>query len=298
MSHDEPVYALDEEEAYPGDVSRRTARRTTLLAIIVALVAVGGFGVVVWYAYNQGIRQGSEAVAPVIRAPAEVKRKPDEPGGMDVPHQDKLVYDRLSPDEERPTLERLLPPPETPVARPEPEPQPTPEPAPAPQPEPAAAAPTPEVARAPDPEPELAAVAPTPPVPEPPVAEAPAPEPAPQVAVTPEPAAPAVPEPPAPKPEVASAPAAETPAPANGPSWRIQIASVRNEASARAEWERVQNKHRDLLGALDLTIQQVELEGRGTFFRIQGGPLADRAAATALCDKLKALKQDCLVARP
>src|SRR3546814_13659211 len=51
---------------------------------------------------------------------APIKHRPEEPGGMDVPHQDKLVFNRLPPGQVENQVERLLPPPEEPVAQPEP----------------------------------------------------------------------------------------------------------------------------------------------------------------------------------
>ena len=53
----------------------------------------------------------------------------------------------------------------------------------------------------------------------------------------------------------------------------------------------------DLLGSLGLNVQAVKLD-RGTFYRIQAGPLADRAAASSLCGKLKGRNQDCLIVAP
>ena len=43
--------------------------------------------------------------------------------------------------------------------------------------------------------------------------------------------------------------------------------------------------------------ETLDLNGQRSY-RIQGGPLADRAAASALCAKLKSRKQDCLVVAP
>ncbi|MCH9021000.1 MAG: SPOR domain-containing protein [Proteobacteria bacterium] len=72
-----------------------------------------------------------------------MKMRPDDPGGMAVPNQDKLVYDMVAGETEGETFERLLPPPEEPLpppappapkAEPAPVPEPAPEPAPAPKP--------------------------------------------------------------------------------------------------------------------------------------------------------------------
>jgi len=75
------------------------------------------------------------------------------------------------------------------------------------------------------------------------------------------------------------------------------LASVSSNAAAEREWKRMQSGNNELLGKLSLTIQTIKLD-RGTFYRIQAGPLADRAAASSLCGTLKTRKQDCLIVAP
>ena len=79
---------------------------------------------------------------------------------------------------------------------------------------------------------------------------------------------------------------------------KIQLAALRSEAEVQTDWARRQAQHRDMLGGLTLQIQKVEVTGKGTFYRMQAGPLADKAAADALCAKLKAVKMDCLSVKP
>ena len=117
------------------------------------------------------------------------------------------------------------------------------------------------------------------------------------------PAAPAAEAPePAAEPAPAAAPEAEPePTPqvaAAGAGFRIQLAAVKSEADAKAEWARLQKAHADLLGDLAPTIQRADLGAQGIFYRIQGGPLPSDDAARALCDKLEAKKQACLVVKP
>jgi cell division septation protein DedD len=258
-------------------------------AITVGVVALAG---VVWYAYQQGIRSGAEAAAPVITAEEDpVKRRPEEPGGLDVPHQDKLIFTRLAPGQAEEPLERLLPPPEEPGERPE---------APAETAavdamESAAGEPAPSAETAantgePETQPVETASAPPPP-PEPP-------KPLLAVEVPPTPPAP---EPPAANPveetQVAAVvPATPKPAAATD-GWRIQLASVSSRERALAEWDRLKGRNTDLLGALSLNVETAQLS-RGTFYRIQAGPLDGRAAASALCGQLKSRNQDCLVVAP
>ena len=98
----------------------RPSRRGRLITGAIAMAALTAFAGMLWYAYNLGIKAGTESVAPLIRADGRpTKIRPEQPGGMEVPHQDKYVYDRLAQGETQTSVERLLPPPEDPLPRPE-----------------------------------------------------------------------------------------------------------------------------------------------------------------------------------
>lgn len=76
-----------------------------IIGIFVALCGTG------WLGY-QWARQSTNHTPPLITAdPTPFKVRPENPGGMVIPHQDKLVYGRLSPSSS-PQVEHLLPPPE------------------------------------------------------------------------------------------------------------------------------------------------------------------------------------------
>ena len=88
--------------------SRRRPGRRRLITSLVVLVALGGFVGIVWHAYNQGKAGGGDAVVPLLKADdSPTKVRPDQPGGMDVPNQDKLIYDRLAPGGQIATPHRL-----------------------------------------------------------------------------------------------------------------------------------------------------------------------------------------------
>lgn len=82
-----------------------------------------------------------------------------------------------------------------------------------------------------------------------------------------------------------------------GSIWRVQIGAVANRSGAKAAWEQARQMHEDLLGPLDLRLQQTTVE-RGTFYRIQGGPLSSLEQAQSLCEALESRDQSCLVVRP
>ncbi len=89
--------------------------------------------------------------------------------------------------------------------------------------------------------------------------------------------------------------------PAAGPptkAWRVQIAAMRTGQAAEQVWQAAVTKYDDLLGELRLNVEEVTLGERGTYYRVQAGPLAGKSQADALCAALKIREQGCLVVRP
>lgn len=295
-----------EDYGRDGDYYDEAPRRRTRWApMAIAALALIGFAAVIWYAYDWGSSNQQSGAPPVIQADgSETKVKPEAEGGIQVPNQDATI---LNPSAPQPETEVLLPPPEEPVTPP-PAPEPAPQQAatPAPQPEaelePGMGEGTGGIEGAEEgglTEEPVAAAPPSPP---------PAPQaPAPAAAETPAPAAPA----PAPQPEgqaqgqTAGAPESLTPpapAPQPAPSlaageFLIQLASLTSADAARSAWSGLQKKHPGLLGDMQLFVQEIEIEGKGKFYRVQAGPLPNRATADDLCAQLKAQKQDCIVVK-
>lgn len=81
------------------------------------------------------------------------------------------------------------------------------------------------------------------------------------------------------------------------PTWRVQLIALRDRSSAQLASVSFQQANPDLLEDLTLHIERANLP-HGTFYRVQAGPLADRAEAKELCSALKARNQDCLVVAP
>ena len=95
--------------------SKRHWGRWVGFAVVIVVGAGGG-----WYYFGDQFPIDTEKQVPVIRADmTPVKIKPADPGGMEIPDRDKLVYDRLNGEGGGTTVEHLLPPPETPVPIPE-----------------------------------------------------------------------------------------------------------------------------------------------------------------------------------
>ena len=83
--------------------------------IFIILCVIGWFG----YRWASQMHSGEPPVIAAEMTP--IKIRPENPGGMVIPHQDKLVYGRISPDQNQP-VEHLLPAPEQLMSPPAPQP--------------------------------------------------------------------------------------------------------------------------------------------------------------------------------
>jgi hypothetical protein len=303
--------AIDQESESPP-----TKSVTRMIPAGIALVAITAFASVVWYAYNTGIREGSEFAAPVLKPEGPSKVAPKSPGGVNVPNRDKQVYSLVDKSKVSNKVERFAPPPENPLPRPKvkapkepalpspklkaPSAPPTAlNPPPPPPPSitekriiPSPPAPLDKKAKAPvvttkdDPTPPAPVTSPVKAKPAPKVIKMPVPAPAIPVVKKPEPA-------PKPAPQTASAP----PQAPTG-AYLIQIASLRSAESARRAWDQSVKRNTQLLDGLRLFVKEKTIKGRGVFYRVQAGPFSSRASAQAKCAELKKSKVPCLVIRP
>ena len=110
------------------------------------------------------------------------------------------------------------------------------------------------------------------------------------------PAPPAAAAPPQTKP--AAAPATALAPSAVGKGYFLQLGAGRSAESAKQEGERIRQRQADLLGTLSLITPRVDLGERGTFYRIQVGPIADAAQAERRCNELKRRGIGCLLVKP
>lgn len=283
-----------------GGAGIRSPKR--LITAGIALGAVAAFGIGIWFAYDQGVKRGASGAPPLIRADqTPTKVAPENPGGMQVPNQDKQIYERLPGNTAQAPAgqtERLLPPPERPSAAPTQPGAPQPNVATSPsvtvpnrsaQTVPNQSPATPAVPNRTD-APSATSVQPAPGQPQPvtpprPATAAPTPAPAPtQQAQTP-----------AATPAPAPASAARTVTASPGGSAKIQLASLKDQAAATATWNQLQKKFPEILGGLQPSYERVEIANKGTFIRLQAGPLKDRADAQAACNALAAKNQGCIV---
>jgi cell division septation protein DedD len=248
-------------------------------ALALAGGAVIAFGGVVAYGYlTYADRHGATPAPLVVADQRPVRVKPDHDGGTAVPHQNIEVFD-AGQRGQRSALPRgaetLLPPPETPLPKPVPAPvaQQVAVVPPVAAPRQTAAGDVTQAAIG-----DVAAPAPSPPPPPPP-----APQPGAAVAGAPQ--------------RVAAVAAAGAPAARSG-GFRIQVGAMRTEAEARAVWEQVSRRHPEILGRMAPSYSRAELGERGSFFRVQAGPLPSRDAAREACERLTKAGTVCLVVPP
>jgi cell division septation protein DedD len=238
-------------------------RPRRVLATVLALLIMGLFSGGLWLAYVQGKHHtGGDAASgdvPLIRADERpTKVKPEQPGGMEIPDRDKLIYNPT-----RKVVEHLLAPAEKPMPRPVPSPTPS----------------QTEAARS-----STGTMPPAPGTPQDPPAVSQMAQPQQQAAALPTKAAQVPPIP-------------SKPAAAKAGGTRLQLGSLRSEDAARQEWERIKRKNSDLLGSLSATPVRADLGDKGIYYRIEAGPIADPAAAERICGELKQRSIGCIIAR-
>ncbi|MCA3272913.1 MAG: SPOR domain-containing protein [Roseomonas sp.] len=243
-----------------------------MIIIAGSVLAVGAvIAALVW-----GFSRGSSRNAPLIEADTRpIKVRPDNPGGLRVPNQDELIFDRnrggrtaspgaLAPEAENPRVDQLR--------------------------QQLAERAAQEAARS---APPPAATTPGP-------AQPAAPQAAPRSA--PQATAPATPAPPATT-SALTAPSLPAPVPASAERFapvangraQVQLGALPSEAAARGEWDRLQKRVPELLGNRRVSLAPLDREGQTTMYRIRTGGFADAATARAFCDEMKTRSIPCMV---
>lgn len=82
--------------------------------------------------------------------------------------------------------------------------------------------------------------------------------------------------------------------------FRVQLSAIktRDRGVAAKEAVRLTQAFNSVLGSLEVKPVRADLGERGIYYRLQAGPLADRSSANALCGKLSARNQDCVIIQP
>jgi hypothetical protein len=297
----------------PGSRNIDPPRRRSIWPSIAVAAAAIAFGGVIWFAYQSG-KTGNGGIPPLVKADiSPVKVKPDNPGGAEIPFQDSTVYDRLDNNGQKPVVEKLLPENEAPVARPQPAPVPPPAasdatalappggppPAALPQGSGIVVAPPPADTSATALAPPGAILPPPPPAPTAQVVQASPPVKTvapPPVAVKPPPAAKPAPDSIAALIGASEAKPAAPPRASAGSGYRLQLSAVRSPDAVQDEWNRLKRRFPEL-SPLKNTTSKIDVAGKGTFYRVEAGPLGE-AEAKSTCAHLRTQGLGCIVVKP
>lgn len=77
----------------------------------------------------------------------------------------------------------------------------------------------------------------------------------------------------------------------------VQIGSFRTEEEGQRRWDAAKSQAPEHLGAAEHRVVAAEIEGRGTWHRLQVGPIGEAGAARQLCGQLRTQHIDCFVTR-
>ena len=244
--------------------------------MVIGILVLAALGGVVWLAYKNGVAHGRADVPLAVATQNVPAEQPAvAPGsGVPPPKQIKIYQQQAGSDEDTGQETATAPPaqlakPATPALRSQPA-----ETKPAVQPPPvreAAAKPAPATQTALPP-----AAAP---------AKTPAAAPPKLVAETPA------------KQAVAAPAKAASAASTAGGAYVLQIGAYKSQSDAEGAWKIYQAKHAALLSGFGPNIQKADLGDKGVWYRLRAGSFADKNAAAALCDRLKAEGAVCFPAK-
>ena len=275
-----PQY-LSQFRAVPVQEEKESKRLLWIVLVLCGVIAAGTI-----FALSKRLPEMEETEIVVIApTPTPVKVLPENPGGLNIPDKDKVVYNRMAETTPAPVVESLFPEPEQPMLPTEViEPE------------------NKEDLVMPEPvliEQEMPVEIPLEPVVEEmsnteiPLAEetsavaksetteaavgAPAVPPVKPAAVQ-ENSAPVTPE----KPKI------------TGPIWRAQLLSSASKAKVESSWKAISKQQAALLSDMPYQIISATIPGKGTFWRLQVGEFSSKEMVMNLCDKLKKKKQECI----
>ncbi|MFY9287834.1 MAG: SPOR domain-containing protein [Alphaproteobacteria bacterium] len=288
------------ERPVRSDFARRgppyIVRRLMTLGVLAALLGLGLY----WGFMREPEVKAPEEI-PTIKSEGTYKERPEEPGGLDIPHQDVQVYQALDPNKAsaKPEIEHLLPPPETPLASA------------ALPPVQQSASTTPPLesltsSSAPPPQ-SVPAVTPSAPVVTTVMKSEPAPKveekaPAEEVKPASEKIVVAPPVPPA-EPKTIDQVIKRvttnkaTASAASSGYVAVQLASLPDQSSAQTMTAKLQSKYSSVLGSSKLHVVRADLGSKGVYYRIQSHTMSEDQAKS-ICANLKSMKAGCIIVRP
>ncbi len=252
------------------DVEVLGSGRRRFLLVVGSIIVFALFGSLILYAYNRGMEAGSGGTetAVILANDGPTRVQPQDRGGLNVPNQDRLVFDTLTGQDNR-TGENVGQSPEQPLQNPLANSQNTTGNA------------TGNVRQ---------------PLSDPttndPTTNNQTSNTGGNVGVTTN------------NPVANTSPATTSPA-VNAPitnipatAFRIQMGAFGSQTSTEAAWAQMQADHFDILGGLLLEVSPLDRPNGTTLYRLRAGPFSSRATADVACQGLIAADQGCFVVSP
>jgi SPOR domain len=81
----------------------------------------------------------------------------------------------------------------------------------------------------------------------------------------------------------------------SGP-YVAQLAALQSEAATEGAWRRLASRAPDLFAGVRMDVERADLGARGVYYRVRAGYFADREEATLFCERIRQMRQDCIVA--
>ena len=274
-------------------------------AFFIVLIALSFMIGVVWKLYVGANDGDSIQNVPIVRADGtSFKVTPEDPGGMEIPHKDSTIFSSLNDRDEDRKIENLLAKDdnEEPLPRSQlfaglnteknPDLDRSNDSSPLDEPVDNSVEPTAEDEEMIDEMVEEGTDSVMPPPPE--IEEdAPVEKVVPKVQPKPEPVKVVEPKP---EPVKAAPPPASSSTSSTG-DYYVQLASVKTVDGAESEWKKLTQKYSSQLGGYSHRVEKADLGEKGTFYRIQAGPVS-KDKATQTCDAIKKVTPGgCLVKR-
>jgi cell division protein FtsN len=271
--HESDTYQPDDVRVFDGGEDDEEEGGSHLpVVIVIAGLVLAAFGGVVWLAYNNGVARGRADLPAAVAQITASGQLAAAPGNGVIPPKQIKIYQQQAGSEDADQEPATAPPARLIQARPALRPLPT-EAKPAPVHQAAVTVPKPASVT-------LSAPPPTQATPKP-VAEA--------LPVTGAPAKLVA--------ETSTKPVTLAKATGATGAYVLQIGAYKSQSDADVAWKAYQAEHAALLSGFEPNVQKADLGDKGVWYRLRVRSFADKDAAAALCDRLKAEGAVCFPAK-
>jgi hypothetical protein len=254
---------MGEDRGATSSSSTRTGWRTNILTGIITISGIGGLVMLVLYGFEKSNLSGASSVIPIISArDGPTKLRPENPGGMEIYHQDKNVYNRIDPTARLSKVEKLLPSPDLVMPKPG----------------------TRKLKRNKK-ESKINSIKSFSKLESSPKKSKSLGEATKKKSIA--------------EKNLMIVKRKIIPVPNDSlkGAYRVQFASLRKKSDAAASWKRLKDKYPALLVNLKPRIERTIIAGKGTFYRLQAGIFKNSESARALCNKAKTKNIGCFIVK-